>query len=105
MITTVNILGVPYTIRIADKITGVDNHNTDAEITYNSALIELVKGMPLEVERRVLVHEIMHGIFAHTGHNSYRQDEDLIETVANSVVSLLQNNPALIAYLTEDVKP
>lgn len=101
MITTVDILGVPFSITTSDRITGSDGRNLDGEITYNVAKIEIVNGMPPEVERRVLLHEIMHGIFSQTGHENYRLDEDLIEAVANSLVYLLRRNPALVAYLVE----
>lgn len=95
---SVKVMGVTYTIEMKDRIT-TDGRNVDGEITYNSGLIEIVEGMPLAVEQRVVIHELIHAVFCAQGHNDFRMDENLVDAVANGMVQLLQDNPDLAQYL------
>jgi Zn-dependent peptidase ImmA (M78 family) len=99
--TKVVVAGIPYTIEKQDRIT-IDGRNVDGHVTYNTALIQIVDGMPIEVERVVVIHELAHAMFLHTGHNDYREDEDLVETVANVFVQVLRDNPQLVTYLVNE---
>ena len=35
--------------------------------------------------KRVLCHEIVHGIFVHLGYNDYAQDEQLVQALGNAI--------------------
>lgn len=96
----VQVLGIPYTIEKQDRIT-VDGQNADGSITYNVARIQIVDGMPIEVERATVLHEIMHALFKSQGQHDYQHDEALLEAVAHGVVEIMRCNPALVAYLCE----
>jgi len=100
--TQVNVLGIPYRITKPDRIM-VDGQNGDGAVTYNIALIEIVDGMPIEVERPVVLHEVLHAMFKGQGQNDYRSDENLIEAIAHGMVQILRDNPALVAYLTASI--
>lgn len=95
---SVRVMGIPYTIEKQDRIT-VDGQNADGCITYNVATIQIVDGMPIEVERAVVVHEIMHAVFKGQGQNDYQHDEALLEAVAHGVVQVLRDNPGLAEYI------
>lgn len=101
---SVRVFGIPYTIEKHDRIT-VDGQNADGSVTYNTALIEIVDGMPLEVERVVVMHEVLHAMFKAQGQNEYRSDENLIEAVAHGVVQVIRDNPLLLSYLTCEQAP
>lgn len=98
---TVRVMGIPYTVVKQDRIT-VNDQNADGAVTYNSALIEVVNGMPIEVERVVVMHEVIHAMFKGQGQNDYRHDEDLIEAVAHGVIQVIRDNPQLLSYLLLD---
>lgn len=68
------------------------------EITYNQCDIRLAVGMPLVYEQRVLWHELWHAAFAHTGHDVFRNNEQLVDTLANVIVQVIQDNPDLVTY-------
>lgn len=95
---TVRVFGIPYTVERQDRIT-VDGQNADGCITYNTASIEIVDGMPIEVERVVVLHEVLHAVFKGQGQNVLRRDEDLIEAVAHGVIQVIRDNPQLLQYL------
>lgn len=97
---TVQIFGISYRIEKSDRIT-VDGQNADGSITYNVGLIEIVDGMPIEVERAVVLHEVMHAVFKGQGQGDYQHDESLLEAIAHGVVDVLRANPELTKYLTE----
>lgn len=89
---------IPYTIEKKDRITTEEGKNLDGQITYNTATIEIVEGMPIQVERFIVWHEIAHACFEAAGHNAYRMDEDLVDCVAHKIVEVLRANPQLVAY-------
>lgn len=97
--TKVMVFGIPYTVDKPDRIT-VDDVNADGSITYNTALIKVVDGMPIEVERATLLHEIMHAMFKGQGQHEYQHDEALLEAIAHGVVQIMRDNPELVKYLT-----
>lgn len=96
--------GIPYSIEKQDRIT-VDEQNADGCITYNVCRIQIVDGMPVEVERTVVLHEAMHAIFKGQGQHDYQHDEALLEAIAHGMVQLLRDNPLLVKYLTADQQP
>ncbi len=93
----INVLGIPYRVEKPDRIT-VDGVNGDGSVTYNTSLIEIVDGMPVEVERVVLFHELMHAVFKAQGQTKYRKDENLLDAIAHGIVEVLRANPQLVAY-------
>ena len=100
MIPAVDILGTTYTVKHCESI-DADGNELAGQIIYNSAEIEIAYGMPPDVERLTVLHELIHGVLAHTGHSKHCRNEDLVEAVSNGLVYLLRHNPALVAYLTE----
>lgn len=94
----IRVFGIPYTLEKQDRIT-VGGQNADGAVTYNTATIEIVDGMPIEVERVVVMHEVMHAIFKGQGQNDFRANEDLIEAVAHGIMQVLRDNSELVAYI------
>lgn len=98
MITTIDILGVPYTVKTVDDI---DDGARSADVTYHTAEIRLANGATPHMQRVILLHEIVHGMFEVEGHDEYRADENLTKAVSYGMVYLLRHNPDLVKYLTE----
>lgn len=95
---SVKVCGVPYTVRLDEAMNAKTDEMVDAEITYNQTDIRLAVGMPLAYEQRILWHELWHAAFLHTGHDEFRNNEQLVDTLANVIVQVIQDNWELVTY-------
>lgn len=66
-------------------------------------LIEIVTGMPYEVERETLFHEILHAIYTAVGGQDddapYVGEEKVIQMFSPAIVDVFDRNPELVAYM------
>lgn len=65
------------------------------EIDYVKHTIYLNNEYSEEQMKVTLLHEIMHGIFNREGHTDWRENEDLIDAIAEGLFELLKDNPEL----------
>jgi len=75
-----------------------------AETANTRAHIEIAPGQTHDDERRSLLHEILHDCAARGGARSQmklRDEEYIITTIEPWLYLLLQQNPALVAWLME----
>jgi hypothetical protein len=68
-------------------------------IKYDSCEILIEAGLPDQVKRVTLWHEILHGILAQA---SQEHDEALVEALAYGLVAVFDDNPGLLAVFRED---
>lgn len=55
------------------------------------------------VERSVLLHEVLHACFADSAYPmSMKEEERVVATLTNPLLSALRDNPTLVQYLLED---
>ena len=80
----VNICGIPHDVEIRDD-TFTSNTMHMGEIRYKECKIYLSSGMPKALEKETLVHEMLHGIFVHLGHNDLASDEVLVQSLAQAI--------------------
>lgn len=77
------ICGIPH------KVLEVDNaFNTDAhfgQIDYADAVIKINAGMPPELKKATLFHEVLHGWLAHLGYCDLTQDEKFVSSLSNAI--------------------
>lgn len=83
MIDKVNICGVPYKVMYCDDNFDMDTHF--GQISYSECVIKINKNMPKEMIEESLTHEIVHGILLHTGNSDYKNDERLVQSLANAI--------------------
>lgn len=96
------ICGYPYSAEMVDRIE-VEGGELCGEIDYFKLTLVIGEGQPPMHERATLMHEIIHGIANHTGQIELRRNEAYIDAIAYSLVTLLRDNPDLVAYLTEKI--
>lgn len=94
----INILGIPYKVKEKEII----DHNNDllGLIVYKDQQIFLKAKMGKEMKQNTLLHEILHGIFLHSGYSELNEKEDLIDSLSNSIYQVLKNNKELITYFS-----
>lgn len=93
----VEILGVDYEIKELDIID--ENPDVLGQITYQKQLIEIKKTLPRDMKNTTILHEILHGILFHSGKQELNKNEDLIESLSNSIYQILKSNKKLITSL------
>lgn len=80
---TINICGVPFTVKLCEDNFVSDSHF--GEITYTKAEIRINKDMPEEMQKQALVHEWLHGALVLLGFNDETGDEQLVQGLANAI--------------------
>lgn len=80
---------------VADKVMKATDKGEDVhgEIEYCENEIHLNKEISGEHRNVVLLHEIIHGIFYMTGHERWRKDEELIDTISENLYQVIKDNP------------
>jgi hypothetical protein len=83
-----------------DKLTDCPDTNTDGQILYEEAIIEIARRKNTNpiYEKTVMLHEIVHAIITQSGHRQ-TDDENLVNSIAYALVDIIQNNPDLLTYL------
>lgn len=87
----VKIGGKVYSVEITDKLVlGSANHS--AEIQYSDLVIRICPQARQKMEADLL-HEIVHGLFAHMG--MYDHEEEQVERLAAALYMLICDNPQM----------
>ena len=89
----VKIGGKIYSVTITDRL-DMGSVNYNGEICYRDLVIRICPCAEGNMEA-CLVHEIMHGIFAHLGYTEH--DEKQIDELANALYMVIQDNPEMFA--------
>lgn len=89
---TISILGIPYTI---EEVEVVDKNNpSNGLILYQECCIRIDRDLPKEMKNRVLLHEIIHGIFSLLGYEEDAENEQKVQGLATALHLLLKSqNP------------
>ena len=83
MISSVNILGVIYTVEEVDVGNKVEPRR--GEINYLTNEIKIDKNMPLSLKKQVLMHEILHAVFDLLGLDELTENENLVQSIATAL--------------------
>nr|DAY29652.1 MAG TPA: SprT-like family protein [Caudoviricetes sp.] len=93
----VEILGVNYEIKELDIID--ENPNVLGQIVYQKQQIEIKKSLKKDMKNTTIIHEMIHGILFHSGKQELNKNEDLIESLSNSIYQILKSNKKLITSI------
>ena len=103
MIDGVKIGDVTYTISEVEALRRAeDDAVLYGRIEHMKLKIEVESTLAEPIKRVTLMHEIVHGIFNQAGQDLEDSREELVLALGYGLTALLRNNPALVAYLTED---
>lgn len=84
----INICGVPHTVEYTEDNFPIDLHL--GSIDFAKAAIHINKEATETVRKEALYHEIVHAIFVHIGRNDLTDDETLVQSLANALLSTFE---------------
>jgi hypothetical protein len=84
---TVNICGIPHTIRYKHTIAEEDEGVVNGLIELSKCRITLKKGMTKKFEKETLIHEMIHGVLHHIGRYELAEDEEFVQGLANGLIN------------------
>lgn len=93
--TDVKIGPMTYEVKIVEHLLGCDGKKLDGQITYSKPTIELDSELSFDMQRQVLLHEIIHGILTHAGRHE-EVSEDVIDAIAYGVFGVIKDNPEIV---------
>lgn len=79
------ICGVPYKIVYDDVIDEECEGIVQGKILYSKCEIHIKKGLQPELEKEVLIHEMVHGILVHLGKSDMSGNEELVQLLAHGI--------------------
>ena len=80
----VNICGIPHEVDFVDDTFAGQDSNFDL-ITYSECRIRINKNMPKDIQRRTIIHEMVHGMLLHIGREDLTQNETFVQTLAIAI--------------------
>lgn len=84
-----------FAVQFVDKLRSDDDRPLDGWIRYADSTINIDSRCGEQYARQVLWHEIVHGILDASGID--QPEEGNITAISNGIISVLQNNPELVA--------
>ena len=79
----VNICGVPH--EIIECSNDFDATGHFGQIDYTECRIKINKGMPEEMKKLTIIHEMVHGILHHIGQDELAEDEKFVCVLGNAI--------------------
>lgn len=86
----IKICGLPFKVKYVDVIDEASEGITQGEIYYSQAEIRICKRLPKRIQKRVLYHEILHGMLVHLGYNDLTSDEVFVTSLANAMYQMFR---------------
>ena len=80
-----------YTI-IKKKKPRMDKKVVNGSIDSDSLIIQIEESLSKKVQQQVLIHEVIHGIFEHSGKQEWFENEELVDCVANGIMQVIYDN-------------
>lgn len=81
----VNICGIPHKIVYKDVIDEGTEGITQGQIIHSKAKILIKKDLPKEIEKEVIIHEMVHGMLCHMGQDELCDNEEFVQMMANAI--------------------
>lgn len=90
----VKIMATDYKIEEVEQID--KDRRILGEIDYINQTIKLEKGLPNELKKEFLLHEILHGILEKLGFDALNNDEQKVQSIASTLYLVLKDNANLV---------
>ena len=95
----------PFTYEIATDDKACDDAEADGVFQTKRARIVVRSGLDVQVERSVLLHELLHGCVNAGGKDEeglkHEHEEAAVVAMTNGLLHMLRSNPQLVAWLTQ----
>lgn len=86
----IKICGVPFKIKQVNVIDEEEIGIVQGKIFHSQAKILISKRLPKKIKKRVLYHEILHGILVQLGYNELSDDETFVQSMANAMYEMFK---------------
>ena len=77
---------------IKKKKPRMDKKIVNGSIDSDSLLIQIEESLSKKMQQQVLIHEVIHGIFEHSGKQKWFEDEDPVDCIANGIMQVIYDN-------------
>ena len=64
----------------------------NGSINADSLKIQIDKSLQAKVQQQVLIHEVVHGIFEHSGKQDWFKNEELVDCISNGIMQVIYDN-------------
>jgi len=91
----------PFTYRIQYDHAYLESHDADGLFEGSKQLITINNRPVKDVQRAILLHELMHGCVFVTGDDSVKDEETAISAIAVMLYATLRDNPKVTAWILE----
>ena len=101
----------PFTYRVAWEDVIYDTNDageTDetmpilsARVEHANLTIRVLKSLAIPVQRKSLLHEVIHACNWITGHADRTDEEQIVRSLAFPILDVLRDNPRFVAWLME----
>ena len=82
-----------YAIEQGEHRSGDKGGDLYGEIEYLKQTIYLYDKQSDDNKKVTMLHEIIRGIFYISGHEKWRENEELIDTIAENLYQIIKDNP------------
>ena len=86
----IKICGLPFKIKQINVINEGDAGITQGEIYCSQGEIRICKRLPKRIKKRVLYHEILHGILIQLGYDDLSSDEQFVQSMSNAIYQMFK---------------
>lgn len=104
---------LPYTVKVGHRSFNIEYDNMHLDnveadgLTTRTGRIILRDNAVIDMQREIVLHEILHAIFFATGVELTQVEQEHVEeravaTLAGGLVQVLRDNPDLVAYLVQE---
>lgn len=98
----INICGIPHEIKRVNTFPDLSEEDglLLGSIDHTKAEISIRYGMPVELEKSTIMHEVLHGMLVQLGYNGLSEDETFVQGFSNAMYQMFDLKPGVI--LNED---
>ena len=86
----IKICGLPFKIKQVNVLNECDAGITQGEIYCSKGEIHICKRLPKRIKKRVLYHEILHGMLVQLGYNDLSSDEEFVQSMSNAMYQMFK---------------
>lgn len=86
---------------VVEGLDECDAVGSNAHYVEDSRRIVIRPGLPADLDREVLLHEVLHGVMsaANLDWEKYEDEERIVKSITGVLLDTLQRNPRLATYL------
>ena len=70
----------------------MDKKVVNGSIDSDSLIIQIEESLSKKVQQQVLIHEVIHGVFEHSGKQEWFENEELVDCIANGIMQVIYDN-------------